>query len=104
MWCLYVLPSIREGLNVSLMEAMASGTPCIAGNIRGNRDLIIDHKNGFLCNPLVDKEFEKCINEIKNSSDLSMLFQSEELKTIQKFSNVSVREYMETIYKEEMNI
>lgn len=101
---LYVLPSIREGLNVSLMEAMASGTPCIAGNIRGNRDLIIDHKNGFLCNPLVDKEFEKCINEIKNSSDLSMLFQSEELKTIQKFSNVSVREYMETIYKEEMNI
>ena len=39
----YVLPSIREGLNVSLMEAMASHVPCIASKIRGNVDLI---KNG----------------------------------------------------------
>lgn len=36
----YVLPSKREGLNVSLMEAMASGVPCIASDIRGNNDLI----------------------------------------------------------------
>lgn len=36
----FVLPSIREGLNVSLMEAMASGLPCICSDIRGNRDLI----------------------------------------------------------------
>lgn len=39
---IFVLPSIREGLNVSLMEAMASGLPCIAGRIRGNTDLIAD--------------------------------------------------------------
>lgn len=38
----YVLPSIREGLNVSLMEAMASGLPIVCGRIRGNRDLIKD--------------------------------------------------------------
>lgn len=36
----YVLPSIREGLNVSLMEAMASELPCAVSNIRGNIDLI----------------------------------------------------------------
>lgn len=36
----YILPSIREGLNVSLMEAMASGLPCIVSKIRGNVDLI----------------------------------------------------------------
>jgi len=39
---LYVLPSFREGLNVSLMEAMSSGSLCAASNIRGNRDLIDD--------------------------------------------------------------
>ena len=44
----YVLPSLREGLNVSLMEAICSGLPVICGNIRGNRDLISDGKNGFL--------------------------------------------------------
>lgn len=36
----YVLPSVREGLNVSLMEAMASGLPVACSRIRGNTDLI----------------------------------------------------------------
>lgn len=37
---LYALPSKREGLNVSLMEAMASGTNCIVSRIRGNIDIV----------------------------------------------------------------
>ena len=48
---LYILPSIREGLNVSLMEAMASGTPCLAGEIRGNVDLIDSNNGGELFDP-----------------------------------------------------
>ena len=48
---LYILPSIREGLNVSLMEAMASGTPCLCANIRGNVDLVESGKGGELFDP-----------------------------------------------------
>lgn len=44
----YILPSLREGLNVSLMEAMASGKPCLCGKIRGNVDLIEDRVGGYL--------------------------------------------------------
>ena len=54
----YVLPSIREGLNVSLMEAMASGLSVACSRIRGNIDLIDD--NRLLFNP---KDF----NEINSS-------------------------------------
>lgn len=36
----FVFPSLQEGLPVSLMEAMASGVPCIASDIRGNKDLL----------------------------------------------------------------
>lgn len=36
----FVFPSSREGLSVSLMEAMAAGLPCIASRIRGNVDLL----------------------------------------------------------------
>ena len=45
---LYVHPSLREGLSVSTMEAMASGLPVVCGDIRGNRDLIEDGKGGKL--------------------------------------------------------
>ncbi len=36
----FVISSYREGLSVSLMEAMATGIPCVAGRIRGNVDLL----------------------------------------------------------------
>ena len=51
----YLLPSIREGLNVSVMEAMSAGLPVILNNIRGNNDLITDGKGGALC-PLNDEK------------------------------------------------
>lgn len=41
---IFALPSIREGLNVSLMEAMASSLPCIVSRIRGNTDLVTDEE------------------------------------------------------------
>ena len=43
---IFVFPSLQEGLQVALMEAMASGLPCVASKIRGNIDLIED--NGCL--------------------------------------------------------
>lgn len=39
----FVFPSFREGLSVSLMEAMASGVPCVVSKIRGNVDLVDEH-------------------------------------------------------------
>jgi glycosyltransferase involved in cell wall biosynthesis len=45
----YALPSIREGFPNALLEAMASGLPCIATRLRGATDVIIDHGvNGLL--------------------------------------------------------
>ncbi len=38
---LYIHPSFREGLPVSVMEAMASGVPCIGSTTRGVRDLLL---------------------------------------------------------------
>lgn len=36
----FCFPSFREGLSVSLMEAMACGLPCVVSRIRGNVDLV----------------------------------------------------------------
>lgn len=60
----YILPSIREGLNVSLMEAMASGLPCLAGKIRGNVDLVDEEKGGCLFNPSSVDEIKSAVQKI----------------------------------------
>ena len=45
---IFVMASYREGLSRSVMEAMASGLPCVVSEIRGNRDLIDNGKGGYL--------------------------------------------------------
>lgn len=44
----YVLPSYREGLPRSIIEAMAMGKPVVATNIRGCREAVEDGRTGIL--------------------------------------------------------
>ena len=44
-----VLPSYREGVPRSLLEASAMGRPLIATDVPGCRDVVDDGINGFLC-------------------------------------------------------
>lgn len=46
-----VLPSYREGMPKSLMEAMAMEVPVIATDVAGSQELVQHGVNGFLCQP-----------------------------------------------------
>lgn len=63
---IYVMPSFREGLSVALMEAMASGLPCVVSRIRGNTDLI-DNNGGALFDPHSVSECSEAITKLLSS-------------------------------------
>ena len=47
----FVLPSYREGMPRSSMEALAMGLPIITTDVPGCKDTVIDSWNGFLIKP-----------------------------------------------------
>ena len=63
---IYAFPSFREGLSVALMEAMSAGLPCIVSKIRGNVDLIMNNKGGYLCDPDDTDAFAEKIRELSD--------------------------------------
>lgn len=53
-----VLPSYREGVPCTLMEAASMGRPLVATDVPGCHEVVVDGYNGFLC-------------EVKNAIDLA---------------------------------
>ena len=95
---IYAFPSFREGLSVSLMEAMASGLPCVASNIRGNTDLVDDGKGGFLCEPTDIDGFAQRINDLVIDKDKRKIFSNYNLKKIKDFDKENVMKKVSRVY------
>jgi glycosyltransferase involved in cell wall biosynthesis len=69
---IFVLPSLAEGVPVSLMEAMAVGVPVIATNIAGTSELVEDGKNGILVRPTDAEALGDAVAEIISDYDLRL--------------------------------
>jgi glycosyltransferase involved in cell wall biosynthesis len=67
---IYVLPSLWEGLSLSLLEAMAVGLPIITTNIRGNREAI-NNENGLLVEPKSKADIYSAILKLLNDKEFS---------------------------------
>lgn len=92
---LFCLPSFQEGLPVALMEAMASGRPCVASRIRGSMDLL-DGQNAMLFDPTNVEECKAKIDRMMaENKDLCKIDYSSALLP---FSQDAVLAQMEEIY------
>ena len=99
----FILSSKQEGLPRSLMEAMASGLPCIVSGIRGNVDLLEDGKGGFLCEPNNQLMFSESMMKLFDS-ELRQRMGKANIRRISEFSMNRVIEEMVEIYCDEFNM
>ncbi len=67
----YLHAAKSEALGLTLIEAMASGLPVITLDGGGNRDLIINGKNGFLIQDQNTEEFADRIIEVFQNKEIS---------------------------------
>lgn len=92
---IFVFPSYREGLSVSLMEAMATGLPCVVSKIRGNSDLI-DENRGELFDPFSTESCLYAIQKVLGGDWAS--YKASNQTFIQNFSLEAVMAKMKEIY------
>lgn len=64
----FIFPSIREGLGLAAIEAMASGVPIIVSNNRGSQDFA-DKDNTFICDVFKVDQYKESILKVINNKE-----------------------------------
>lgn len=93
----FVFPSLREGLSVALMEAMACKMPIICSRIRGNVDLVENEVSGLTVEPNADAIAE-AIKTLYESKELRERFAAAAGEKIKSFELDAVKQEYQKIY------
>lgn len=94
------LPSYREGLGMSLLEAAATGLPCIATDVPGCRSAVVNEKTGLLVPAKNAKALADAIYRLAKDPSLCAIFGRAAKKMVsEKFSQEIVVSKMINIYR-----
>lgn len=96
---LVVLPSLMEGFGIVLLEAMASGKPCIATNVGGTEDVVVDNETGFIIPPAYPDSLYKAILTLLLDDNLSIEFGNRgRQRVLENFTKENIAEKTLNVY------
>ena len=96
-----VFPSLREGLGVAALEAMAAGVPVIASDNRGTREYMQDGVNGYVVPENDGAHIAAAIEAMYHMSERDYRrMQQSCLQTVERFGREPVSRLMREIYQE----
>lgn len=95
-----VIPSVRENLSNMIMESLSCGTPVVAFNIGGNRDMIEHLRNGYLAKPFDTEDLAAGLEWILNHLKPEQLREQARQKVVTQFDfKVLIPKYID-FYRE----
>lgn len=95
---LFVCSSFWEGLPTAVLEAMAAGTPVLATDIPGNRELIRSGENGWLVPARDPDALAEAIRMLRQHPERCQAFARRAFQDVQAFSIEAVADQHEQHY------
>ena len=95
----FLFPSLQEGLPVSLMEAMASGLPCVVSRVRGSEDLILPGEGGYLYAPGDVAGLADGLRILLSDPPLREAMGRHNRETVKAYALPQVQEHMAALYR-----
>lgn len=90
----FLLTSLWEGLPMSLLESMYMSKLCVVNDVIGNRDVIDNGRNGFVC-----RTVDEFVNGINGSMDLGKVAREDIIK---EYNTEVMAEKYSQIYHKKM--
>jgi L-malate glycosyltransferase len=84
---IFVLPSLSEGMSVTLIEAMGAGLPIVATRVGGNPEVVKDQETGYLVESDNDKELaDRLISLLEHDEKRLKLGAAGQKRAYERFS------------------
>lgn len=94
----FAFPSIREGLGLACLEAMAAGLPAIASRSDGPVEYLADGQMGYLCNHDDAAAFAKAIATLMDTPGLAASLGQNAREAASRYDISSTNEIMRSVY------
>lgn len=82
----FVLPSLFEGFPAGILEAMACGTPVVATDVSGSRELVIHGQTGWLCAAGEVDQLAEMVIQVLQHPEAARLVAQQARSLVQRYS------------------
>lgn len=94
----FCFPSLREGLGLAAIEAMACGLPLITSNVHGINDYSMDSITGYKCAPTDADGFAKAVKKLANDVELRIRMGQDNKLFVKKYEVNTIISLLKKVY------